>query len=81
LCHGLANLREFQPLHHFFDLVVRRIITEKTAFSVPHAFKPARTVDRFRSIASFPCSPSSPGAKDGLSAKLSPSLQLSGLCA
>jgi len=73
---GLLHLREFQPLHIFSTLSVRRILTEENSLFrvLARSNPPARwdTLPLDRLIPLVP--PSSPGAKDGFFCKAVPLL-------
>ena len=68
---GLLHLREFQPLHIFSTLSVRRIITEENSlFRVLMRSNPPVQWDPLPLDRIIPLAPpSSPGAKDGLFCK------------
>jgi pyrroloquinoline quinone biosynthesis protein B len=71
---GLLHLREFQPLHIYSTLSVRRILTEENSLfrvlarSNPPVRWDSLSLDRIIPLAP----PSSPGAKDGLFCKAVP---------
>jgi pyrroloquinoline quinone biosynthesis protein B len=71
---GLLHLREFQPLHIYSTLSVRRILTEENSLfrvlarSNPPVRWDSLSLDRITPLAS----PTSPGAKDGLFCKAVP---------
>ena len=73
---GLLHLREFQPLHIYSTLSVRRILTEENSLFrvLARSNPPARwdTLPLDRLIPLVP--PSSPGAKDGFFCKAVPLL-------
>src|SRR6266849_2539841 len=73
---GLLHLREFQPLHIYSTLSVRRIVTEENSLFrvLARSNPPARwdTLPLDRLIPLVP--PSSPGAKDGFFCKAVPLL-------
>jgi pyrroloquinoline quinone biosynthesis protein B len=71
---GLLHLREFQPLHIYSTLSVRRILTEENSLfrvlarSNPPVGWDSLSLDRITPLAA----PTSPGAKDGLFCKAVP---------
>jgi len=71
---GLLHLREFQPLHIYSTLSVRRVLTEENSLfrvlarSNPPVRWDSLSLDRITPLAP----PSSPGAKDGLFCKAVP---------
>jgi pyrroloquinoline quinone biosynthesis protein B len=71
---GLLHLREFQPLHIYSTLSVRRILTEENSLfrvlarSNPPVRWDSLSLDRITPLAA----PTSPGAKDGLFCKAVP---------
>jgi len=71
---GLLHLREFQPLHIYSTLSVRRILTEENSLfrvlarSNPPVRWDSLSLDRITPLAP----PTSPGAKDGLFCKAVP---------
>ncbi len=73
---GLLHLREFQPLHIYSTLSVRRILTEENSlFRVLTRSNPPVRWDTLAPDRLIPLvSPSSPGAKDGFFCKAVPLL-------
>src|SRR5260370_21277447 len=71
---GLLHLREFQPLHIYSTLSVRRILTEENSlFRVLTRSNPPVRWDTLAPDRLIPLvSPSSPGAKDGFFCKAVP---------
>ena len=71
---GLLHLREFQPLHIYSTLSVRRILTEENSlFRVLARSNPPVRWDNLSLDRIIPLAPpSSPGAKDGLFCKAVP---------